>query len=85
MKKILCKEGFFDRLKLSFTAGIINTDLDFDEYYMYQGVYSTSSYYTWKDGNYANSGITLSQGVNNNLGYVKRKRTKFWVGSSYAG
>ncbi|WP_321317465.1 SusC/RagA family TonB-linked outer membrane protein [Labilibaculum sp.] len=73
------KGGIFDRLKLSATAGEVNTDLNFEEYYMYQGIYSRSSYYSWRDGGYQNQGFTPTHGENLDLGYVQRKELSFGV------
>nr|WP_321486945.1 SusC/RagA family TonB-linked outer membrane protein [uncultured Draconibacterium sp.] len=76
------KDGFFDRLKLTATGGIINTDLDFDEFYMYQGIYGKQAYFSWADGTYTNQSTNLQHGENNNLDYVKRKELSFGMEAS---
>jgi TonB-dependent SusC/RagA subfamily outer membrane receptor len=61
-------------LKLTASAGIIYTDLDVADYYLYQSIYTQreGSYYSWNDG-------TLSQttdsrrGANNALTFAKRR------------
>ncbi|MDA3928116.1 MAG: SusC/RagA family TonB-linked outer membrane protein [Prolixibacteraceae bacterium] len=71
-----------DRLKLSASAGIINTDLDFYSYYMYDAVYSSTAYHSWSDGDYVNRATTISRGDNQNLTYAKRKEINFGIESS---
>nr|MDH4461502.1 carboxypeptidase-like regulatory domain-containing protein [Flectobacillus sp.] len=40
-----------DDLKLTASASILNTDLDINDYYLYQGIYSNlGDWYGWKDG-----------------------------------
>lgn len=64
-----------DNLKLTLSAGILHTDLDFDSYYMYQGYYSQTdgSYYGWKDGVSTLQTTNSRRGDNPELGFVKRK------------
>jgi hypothetical protein len=77
----LSEEGFLkgsnvvDRLKVTASAGIINTDLDFavNNYYLYNAVYSPTAYFSWSDGTYTNRTTTISRGENPNLTYAKRK------------
>ncbi len=73
------KDGFFDRLKLSATAGIINTDLDFNQYYMYQDVYEQQANFSWQDGNFANQSINLQHDENTSLEFAKRKELSFGI------
>jgi len=43
---------FLNRLKLNASAGILYTDLDFNDYFLYEAIYSqsTGTYYSWNDG-----------------------------------
>jgi TonB-linked SusC/RagA family outer membrane protein len=76
----LKSSSIIDRLKFSVSGGIINSDLDFESYYMYDGVYASTAYFSWGDGeNYTNQATTLSRGENLNLGYAKRKEINFGV------
>lgn len=78
---VLSEEGFLkgstvvDRLKVSASAGIVNTDLDFgvNSYYLYDAVFSPTAYFSWADGTYTNRTTTTSRGENLNLGFAKRK------------
>lgn len=78
---LLSEEGFLknsevvDRLKLTASAGIINTDQDFDvrNYYLYNAVYSSTAFFSWADGTFTNRATTVSRGANLNLSYAKRK------------
>lgn len=87
---LLSEEGFLkgssviDRLKLTASAGIINTDLDFDvtNYYPYNAVYSSTAYFSWADGTYTNRATTISRGENLNLSYARRKEVNLGLEGS---
>ena len=68
-----------NRLKLTGSAGVVNTDLNLSDYYLYNSLYNTSSSYSWHDGIYSNSGVTLARSENLNLTYEKRKEFNFGV------
>ncbi len=78
---LLSEENFLkgssvvNRLKVSASAGILNTDLDFgvNDYYMYNALYYSSYGFSWHDGTYSNSATSISRGENRNLTYAKRK------------
>lgn len=71
-------------LKVSASAGIINTDLDFgvNDYFLYNSLYYSSYGYSWHDGTYSNNASTSSRGANNNLTYAKRKELNFGAEAS---
>jgi len=71
-----------NRLKLTASAGIINTDLDIDSYYLYDAVYSPTAYFSWADGNYTNRATTISRGENKNLTFAKRKEFNLGIEGS---
>lgn len=87
---LLSEENFLkeskvvDRLKLTASAGIINTDLDIpvNSYYLYDAVYSSTAYFSWSDGTYTNQASTISRGENLNLTYAKRKEINFGLEGS---
>ncbi|MFN8431106.1 MAG: SusC/RagA family TonB-linked outer membrane protein [Spirosomataceae bacterium] len=62
-----------DDLKITASASIINTDLDINNYYLYQGVYTgAGQWYGWKDG----TGIQATEsrrGDNPDMTFPKRK------------
>ncbi|HOO84474.1 MAG TPA: SusC/RagA family TonB-linked outer membrane protein [Prolixibacteraceae bacterium] len=76
---VLTEEDFlknssvFNRLKVDLSAGILNTDIGINNYYLYDDVYSSTAYYSWSDGTYTSQATTISRGANPNLNYVKRK------------
>ncbi|QEC45187.1 SusC/RagA family TonB-linked outer membrane protein [Pseudobacter ginsenosidimutans] len=91
---VLSEEGFLkgssvvDRLKLTASAGIVNTDLDFgiNNYYLYDAVYSPTAYYSWADGTFVNRTTTISRGQNLGLTYAKRKEFNLTIeGALYKG
>jgi len=71
-----------DRLKVSASAGIINTDLDINNYYLYDAEYSSTAYFSWAD-NYVSQATTASRGENKNLTYAKRKEVNFGIDGSF--
>ncbi|MBN9382490.1 MAG: SusC/RagA family TonB-linked outer membrane protein [Chitinophagaceae bacterium] len=86
---VLSEEAFLrdvswvDRLKLGASAGIINTDLDINSYYLYNAVYSPTAYFSWADGTYTNQATTISRGENLNLSYAKRKEVNLSIEGSF--
>jgi TonB-linked SusC/RagA family outer membrane protein len=65
---------FVNDLKLTASAGILHTDIDYSGYYLYKGVYSTDngSYFSWQEGRQLRS-TDVTRGENLNLGLAKRK------------
>ncbi|MDP4272514.1 MAG: SusC/RagA family TonB-linked outer membrane protein, partial [Bacteroidota bacterium] len=82
---VISEEGFLkgsdlvNRLKLSTSAGVINTDLDFgvNDYYLYNGKYSSTDYFSWSDGTYVNRATASARWGNKNLTFAKRKELNF--------
>lgn len=72
-EKFLANSTVVDDLKLTASAGILHTDLDMNDYYLYQGFYTVlGSWYGWKDG----TGIQATEsrrGDNPNLSFPKRE------------
>lgn len=62
-----------DYLKLNTSVGILNTDLDINNYYLYDNVYTKGSNFSWSDGKYTNQASTSQYGANPNLTFAKRK------------
>jgi TonB-linked SusC/RagA family outer membrane protein len=85
---VLSEEDFLkgssliDRLKLTASAGIVNTDMDISNYYLYDGEYSSTAWYSWSDGTYVSQATTISRGENKNLTYAKRKEVNFGIEGS---
>ncbi|WP_324759635.1 SusC/RagA family TonB-linked outer membrane protein [Sphingobacterium thalpophilum] len=61
-------------LRFSVSAGILNTDLDITDYYLYQGyyTYNEASWYSWNDGQLVHS-FDRRRGDNPNMKFPKRK------------
>lgn len=72
-----------DDLRLTASAGILHTDLDISNYYLYQGVYTVlGSWYGWKDG----SGIQATEsrrGNNTDMVFPKREEVSIGVEGSF--
>jgi TonB-linked SusC/RagA family outer membrane protein len=85
----LSNEGFLrgskvvDDLRLTASAGILHTDLDISNYYLYQGTYTVlGSWYGWKDG----SGIQATEsrrGDNKEMTYPKREEISVGLQGSF--
>lgn len=74
-----------DDLKLTASAGILNTDLDINDYFLYEGfyTYNDAAWYSWRDGELVHT-FDKRRGDNNNLTYPKRKEITFGIeGSLY--
>lgn len=71
------ENGVINDLKITASAGILNTDLDISDYYLYQGYYSVAgSWFGWKDG----SGFQATEsrrGNNPDMRFPKRKEINF--------
>ncbi|ERM83586.1 TonB-linked outer membrane protein [Rhodonellum psychrophilum GCM71 = DSM 17998] len=77
--------SIFDNLLLSVSGGIIHTDLDIQDYYLYEQVYTQQGdgtvFYTWKDG--LNNISTISRrGANPNMTFPKREEVNFGIDAS---
>lgn len=66
--------SFINNLTLTASAGILNTDLDFDEYFAYQSIYTATggNWFGWNDGAGTQS-FDSRRGTNMNLTFAQRK------------
>lgn len=82
-EKFLRGSQVVDDLRLTASAGILHTDLDISNYYLYQGVYTVlGSWYGWKDG----SGIQATEsrrGNNTDMTFPKREEVSLGVEGSF--
>jgi TonB-linked SusC/RagA family outer membrane protein len=71
-------------LKLSASAGILNTDLDINGYYLYDNIYQRGSFFTWNDGIQAqNQATTAAFSASPNLTFPKRKEVNASLEGSF--
>ena len=69
-------------LRISVSGGVINTDLDINEYYLYEGSYEPGDvYFTWKDGS-SNYNTKVARGANPYLTYPKRHEFSLGLNTS---
>lgn len=85
-EKFMSDIGFIDNLKITASAGTLNTDMDISDYYMYSGVYVrpaawTGYDYRWSE-NYMTQITDIRRGENLNLGFIKRKEFNLGLESS---
>lgn len=66
--------SFIDNLTLTASAGILNTDLDFDEYFAYESIYTATggNWFGWNDG-VGTQSFDSRRGTNMNLTFARRK------------
>jgi TonB-linked outer membrane protein, SusC/RagA family len=72
-EKLLANRKWLDVLKLTASAGIVNTDLDISSYYLYESTYAQDGWFSSGDGTMSNRSVTTRVGVNKDLTFVKRK------------
>lgn len=73
-ENFLASSRAVDYLKLSASAGILNTDLDISGYYLYDNIYTSQAFFTWNDGLQAqNRASTSSYGASPDLSFPRRK------------
>ena len=71
---------FLNDLTITASAGILHTDLDFDEYFAYESIYTATggNYFGWNDG--AGTQSTDSRrGTNPNLDFAKREEVSLGI------
>lgn len=86
----ISKENFMsgisaiDNLKLTVSAGIVNTDLGIPGYYLYRSNYTQAngSFFSWRDG-LLMQGTESRRGQNLDLTYVQRKEINVGIEASF--
>src|SRR5699024_1955531 len=86
----ISKENFMsgisaiDNLKLTVSAGIVNTDLGIPGYYLYRSNYTQAngSFFSSRDG-LLMQGTESRRGQNLNLTYVQRKEINMGIAASF--
>lgn len=65
-------------LKLTVSGGVLNTDLDITNYYMYESIYNQTdgAWFSWRDGA-LNRSTDVRRGENLDLGFAKRNELSF--------
>lgn len=73
-----------DNLKLTISAGILNTDLDVSNYYLYESIYSQTdgAWFSWRDGA-LNRSTDSRRGENLALTYAKRREINAGIEASF--
>lgn len=73
----------FDELKLTASAGILHTDLDIQDYFLYQSIYTQTdgAWFNWRDGSLSRS-TDSRRGENRDLTFAKREEINFGVETS---
>lgn len=72
-----------NQLKVYVSAGILHTDLDVNDYYLYETIYNNreGSWYTWRDG-LQNTSTDSRQGGNPDMELSKRKEISLGLDAS---
>ncbi|RVT74888.1 SusC/RagA family TonB-linked outer membrane protein [Flavobacterium sufflavum] len=73
-----------DNLKLTVSAGILNTDLDVSNYYLYESIYSQTdgAWFSWRDGS-LNRSTDSRRGENLGLTYAKKHEINVGLEASF--
>lgn len=72
-----------DDLKIFASAGILHTDLDIEDYYMYQNIYtSEGAWWGWCDGA-TDRTFDARRGGNSDLTFIKRKEVNAGINGSF--
>ncbi|MGF1924873.1 MAG: SusC/RagA family TonB-linked outer membrane protein, partial [Bacteroidia bacterium] len=79
----LKKLSFIDDLTLTASAGILNTDLDFDEYFAYESIYTGTggNWFGWNDGTGTQS-TDSRRGTNMDLTFARRQEVSLGLKGS---
>lgn len=81
-EEFLASSSVLDDLTISVSAGILNTDLDIESFYLYEPIYTDEgSWYEWKDG-LNNTGTDVRRGENRNLTFPKREEISLELNAS---
>lgn len=81
-EEFLSSSSVLDDLRISVSAGILNTDLDIQSFYLYEPIYTDEgSWYEWKDG-LNNTGTDVRRGENRNLTFPKREEISLELNAS---
>jgi len=72
--------SFIDNLTLTASAGILHTDLDFDEYFAYESIYTATggTWFGWNDGTGTQS-TDSRRGTNMNLTFARREEVSLGI------
>ncbi len=73
-----------DNLKLTVSAGILNTDLDVANYYLYESIYTQTdgAWFSWRDGS-LNRSTDVRRGENLSLTYAKKHEVNVGLEASF--
>lgn len=73
-----------DNLKLTVSAGILNTDLDVSNYYLYESIYTQTdgAWFSWRDGS-LNRSTDSRRGENLELSYATRNEFNAGIEASF--
>ncbi|TJZ53297.1 SusC/RagA family TonB-linked outer membrane protein [Sphingobacterium olei] len=72
--------SIFNNLRLMASAGVVNTDLDIQDYYLYQGYYTfnNAAWYSWRDGQLVHT-FDRFRGENMDMRYPQRREISFGI------
>ncbi len=83
-ENFLANSKAVNHLKLSASAGILNTDLDISGYYLYDNIYARGQSYSWNDAVQAtNQTTTSSFGASPDLSFPRRKEVNASIEGSF--
>lgn len=84
-EQFLRNNDAIDDLRLTASAGILHTDLDITDYYMYENVYrqnNETTWYEWMDGS-ARRGVLVDRGGNPEMKFPRREEVSIGLDGSF--
>lgn len=76
--------GFIDDLKLTASAGLLHSDLDIGEYYMYKPIYKSGGTYQYRYGKKITA-TEMSRAEGSNIDFIQRKEINLGLETSLFG
>ncbi len=82
-ERFLSRSSAIDRLKLTASVGVVNTDLDIENYFLYNESYASTAWYSWGDGAHTSQATTAARTENLALAYSKRKEANIGIDGAF--
>lgn len=86
-ERFLAEASFLDNLMLSISGGILHTDLDIPDYYLYEAIYANAgeeggAWYGWRDMSAGERTTDSRRGANPDLTFPKREEVSVTLDAS---
>lgn len=83
-EKFMENADWLDDLKINLSYAVINEDLDIEDYYMYDNIFTaTGTWWGWSESANSMQTSDSQRGENEDLGFVKRKEFRAGIDASF--